>query len=60
MSISEKRCDSQKFQEFFNENLPQGSGVAISKPDEIMSEVVKYKGSKLLKRPKSGPVFHHV
>ena len=25
-----------------------------------MSEMVKYKGSVLLKRPKSGPVYHHL
>ena len=25
-----------------------------------MSEMVKYKGSDLLKRPKSGSVFHHL
>ena len=25
-----------------------------------MSEMVKYKGSELIKKPKSGPVFHHV
>ena len=25
-----------------------------------MSEMVKYKGSALVKRPKSGPVFHHL
>ena len=25
-----------------------------------MSEMVKYKGNAVLKRPKSGPVFHHL
>ena len=34
--------------------------MGVHKCPWTMSEMVKYKGNALLKRPKSGPVFHHL